>query len=252
MEDEASLRGASTPRAEGPEDAAMTVHAFPNSVLSSPSLTPQPFPAGATAVIYRPGRSAMTSGTARTRDWKLRFERQIPPFIEPLMGWTGSDDTLPQIELTFPSVESAIAYATRQGLSYTVQGTTQRLPELRVIARTTQSQRAEASARRQRLEWVEQMLGRDVIQQGFGPGEDPAALYADPNDVLRDERLTSDQKKDMLQRWALEAYQLDLAFSRLSSEPHVSRLQEVIDALIELDGRAKPLTESAGPVRSTA
>jgi hypothetical protein len=208
----------------------MTVHAFAYSVLSSPSLTPQQLPGGATAVIYRPARSAMTSGRARTRDWKLRFERRTPLFIEPLMGWTGGDDTLPQIELTFPTVESAVAYATRQGLSYTVQGSTQRLPELRVISRTTQAQRAEAAARRRRLEWVEQMLGPDVMLQGFGPGEDPAALYVDPKDVLRDEGLTPDQKKDMLQRWALEAYQLDLAFSRLSSDPHVSRLQEVIDA----------------------
>jgi hypothetical protein len=194
----------------------------------------------------------MTSGTARTRDWKLRFERQIPPFIEPLMGWTGGDDTLPQIELTFPTVESAVAYATRQGLSYTVQGSTQRLPELRVISRTTQAQRAEAAARRRRLEWVEQMLGPDVMLQGFGPGEDPAALYVDPKDVLRDEGLTPDQKKDMLQRWALEAYQLDLAFSRLSSDPHVSRLQEVIDALVELESNAKPMAQLAGAARSTA
>jgi hypothetical protein len=170
----------------------MTVHAFPNSLLSKcdPSLTPQSFPAGATAVIYRPARSAMTSGMAGTRDWKLRFERRTPPFIEPLKGWTGGDDTLPQIELTFPTLESAVAYATRQGLSYIVQGSTQRLSELRVISRTTQAQRAEAAARRQRLEWVEQMLGPDVMQQGFGPGQDPAALYADPKDILGDERLT--------------------------------------------------------------
>jgi hypothetical protein len=194
----------------------------------------------------------MTSGRARTRDWKLRFERRTPLFIEPLMGWTGGDDTLPQIELTFPTVESAVAYATRQGLSYTVQGSTQRLPELRVISRTTQAQRAEAAARRRRLEWVEQMLGPDVMLQGFGPGEDPAALYVDPKDVLRDEGLTPDQKKDMLQRWALEAYQLDLAFSRLSSDPHVSRLQEVIDALVELESNAKPMAQLAGAARSTA
>ena len=32
------------------------------------------FPDDALAVIYKPARSAMTSGKARTRDWKLRFE----------------------------------------------------------------------------------------------------------------------------------------------------------------------------------
>ena len=74
------------------------------------------------AAIYKPARSAMTSGKARTRDWKLRFEPRSCPFIEPLMGWTGSDDTLAQVELTFPSAAAAVAYARRQGLRYLLQG----------------------------------------------------------------------------------------------------------------------------------
>jgi hypothetical protein len=44
------------------------------------------FPDDAVAVIYKPARSAMTSGKARTNEWKLRFERRSPPAIEPLMG----------------------------------------------------------------------------------------------------------------------------------------------------------------------
>jgi hypothetical protein len=67
------------------------------------------FPEDAMAVIYKPARSAMTSGKARTRDWKLRFEPRSCPFIEPLMGWTGSDDTLAQVELTFPLAAAAVA-----------------------------------------------------------------------------------------------------------------------------------------------
>jgi hypothetical protein len=43
------------------------------------------------------------------------------PFIEPLMGWTGGDDTLTQVELTFPTREAAVAYAQRQGLAYIVE-----------------------------------------------------------------------------------------------------------------------------------
>jgi hypothetical protein len=65
------------------------------------ALTRSVFPDDALAVIYKPARSAMTSGNARTRDWKLRFEPRSRPLIEPLMGWTGCDDTLSQIELTF-------------------------------------------------------------------------------------------------------------------------------------------------------
>lgn len=51
------------------------------------------FPEGTVARICRPGRSVTTS--ARTRSaWRLRFERRTAPFIEPLMGYTGSRDTL--------------------------------------------------------------------------------------------------------------------------------------------------------------
>jgi hypothetical protein len=84
-------------------------------------LTPSIFPDDAAAIIYRPARSAMTSGKANTRLWKLRFDRRTPPFIEPLMGWTGGDDPLAQVELTFPTRDAAVAYAKRQGLTFIVQ-----------------------------------------------------------------------------------------------------------------------------------
>ncbi|WP_348626236.1 NADH dehydrogenase ubiquinone Fe-S protein 4 [Rhizobium sp. CF080] len=59
----------------------------------------------------------MTSGNARTRDWRLVFERRSQQFIEPLMGYTGGTDTLTQVELEFPTLRSAIRYAERQGLA---------------------------------------------------------------------------------------------------------------------------------------
>ena len=80
------------------------------------------FPPDAAACIFRPSRSVMTSGRARTKSWRIAFERRTPPYIEPLMGWTGGDDTLAQIELSFPTLESATAYAERQGLAYQVEG----------------------------------------------------------------------------------------------------------------------------------
>jgi ETC complex I subunit conserved region len=43
--------------------------------------TPSVFPADVVAIIYKPARSAMTSGKARTRQWKLRFEPRSPQFI---------------------------------------------------------------------------------------------------------------------------------------------------------------------------
>ena len=89
------------------------------------------FPEDAVARIYRPGRSVTTS--ARTGSaWRLAFERRTAPFIEPLMGYTGSGDTLTQVELSFPTLESAIGYAERQGLSYVV-----RMPAEQVGDRST-------------------------------------------------------------------------------------------------------------------
>ena len=57
-------------------------------------VTKSVFPADAQAVIYKPAPSPMTSGRARAQRWTLRFERRSAPYIEPLRGWTGDDDTL--------------------------------------------------------------------------------------------------------------------------------------------------------------
>ena len=78
-------------------------------------------PSDAVAVIRRPARSVMTSGKRGTREWILVFERRTPCFIEPLMGWTGGEDTLAQIELRFPNCAAAVAFAERQGLNFRVE-----------------------------------------------------------------------------------------------------------------------------------
>jgi hypothetical protein len=71
-----------------------------------------------TAVIYKPSRSVITSGSRRTKQWVLRFERCEPPYIEPLMGWTGGGDPMAQVEIRFDSLASAVRYADRHRLSY--------------------------------------------------------------------------------------------------------------------------------------
>ena len=78
-------------------------------------LTRSVFPADAQATIYKDAPSPMTSRRTRAQRWTLRFERRSAPYVEPLMGWTGDDDTLAEVELSFPSAEAAIAYARRQG-----------------------------------------------------------------------------------------------------------------------------------------
>jgi hypothetical protein len=73
-----------------------------------------------TARIYKPAKTAMQSGTAKTKDWVLEFEPQEPRSVEPLMGWTSSGDMRQQVRLTFETREEAIAYCERQGIAYQV------------------------------------------------------------------------------------------------------------------------------------
>ena len=72
------------------------------------------------AKIYSPTRSAMQSGKGKTGAWVLEFERESARRIEPLMGYTSSDDMRSQIRLTFNTKEEAVAYAEREGIAYRV------------------------------------------------------------------------------------------------------------------------------------
>jgi hypothetical protein len=82
------------------------------------------------ARIYQPAKTAMSSGRAKTRRWVLEFEPERPRTIEPLMGYTSSDDMTSQISLSFDTKEAAIDYAKRNGIAY-------RLFEPRVRTRAT-------------------------------------------------------------------------------------------------------------------
>jgi len=67
------------------------------------------------AKIYKPAKTAMQSGQANTKRWLLVFESNDPKFIDPIMGWTGSSDTIQQLRMYFPTLESAIQYARTRG-----------------------------------------------------------------------------------------------------------------------------------------
>lgn len=71
-----------------------------------------------TARIFKPAKSAMQSGMARTKEWVLEYEGVVPRQIDPLMGWTTSFDTRTQVRLEFATKEEAIAYAEREGIPY--------------------------------------------------------------------------------------------------------------------------------------
>ena len=72
------------------------------------------------ARIYKPAKTAMQSGAAKTREWVLDYEPEQPREIEPLMGWTSSGDMRQQVRLRFATVEEAVAYAKRHGIPYQI------------------------------------------------------------------------------------------------------------------------------------
>jgi hypothetical protein len=73
-----------------------------------------------TARIYKPARTAMQSGNAKTKLWLLEYEPEAPRVVEPLMGWTSSTDMKSQIRLRFATREEAVAYCEREGIPYQV------------------------------------------------------------------------------------------------------------------------------------
>jgi len=73
-----------------------------------------------TARIYKPARTAMQSGQAKTKEWVLDFEPEQPRTVEPLMGWTSSTDMKQEVKLHFDTKEEAIAYCERAGIPYQV------------------------------------------------------------------------------------------------------------------------------------
>ena len=58
----------------------------------------------------------MQSGSAKTQHWVLEFAPASAREVDPLMGWTSSDDMQSQVRLRFDSRAAAEAYAAAQGI----------------------------------------------------------------------------------------------------------------------------------------
>lgn len=71
------------------------------------------------AMIAKPARHAMTSGTYKFRHWRITFDHQ-EAWTNHLMGWTSSADSLQQLNLRFETKEQAIKFCERQGIKYEV------------------------------------------------------------------------------------------------------------------------------------
>ena len=68
------------------------------------------------ARIYKPSKTARSSGLAKTKSWVLEFIQETTSEIDPLMGWTSSGDTQSQVTLKFGSKQAAIDYAREHGI----------------------------------------------------------------------------------------------------------------------------------------
>ncbi|WP_051334002.1 ETC complex I subunit [Mesorhizobium sp. WSM3224] len=196
------------------------------------------FPRDAVARIYKPSRSVTTSGRAQPKGWRLIFERRMAPVIEPLMGYTGSGDTLAQVELDFPTVQSAIDYAERQGFAYSVQLN----PAAEKSAESSGAEKQLQAGREvvwNRLQLALIMSSYGAVSQAshYGPAlADPEALYASPMDLVVDPLLTVDEKRAILRNWAWNEYLVDLATAEgMPENARPTRLDEVESALLALE-----------------
>lgn len=209
------------------------------------------FPDDAVARIYRLSRPVTTAGKAR-RSWRLVFERRTAPFIEPLVGYTGGDDPLTQVELEFPDLASAVAYAKRQGLSYVV-----RPPADRSSLSVRTSRRPARASHAFSKETLER-LGLARLQDSYGLALDGAAGRGDPPgpenwsspmEVVLDPRLALAAKRSILMNWAWTEFLIEQATNEgMPGNNRRARLDEVEQALVvlerQVDGRELPPTIS--------
>ena len=73
------------------------------------------------ARIYRPEKIATQSGRRKTKAWVLEFAPERKRTLDPLTGWTSSDDMRSQVRMEFPTREEAEAYARRKKMDYEIK-----------------------------------------------------------------------------------------------------------------------------------
>ena len=87
-----------------------------------------------TVIIYKPSKTAMQSGKARTKAWVLEHKQSSARRPHALMGLSSASETTNHIKFTFETKEEAIAYAERHSLEYTVQIPREVKPKLKAYA----------------------------------------------------------------------------------------------------------------------
>jgi len=71
------------------------------------------------ARIFRPSKTAMQSGRAKSAGWVLEFEPSAARRQDALMGWTVTSDTeSSQVRLSFETKDEAVRYADAHGIAF--------------------------------------------------------------------------------------------------------------------------------------
>ena len=71
------------------------------------------------AKIFKPSKTAMQSGLAKSDKWIIEYITDDPG-INPLMGWESSTDTFGELKLEFSSKEKAIEYAKKNKIEFEI------------------------------------------------------------------------------------------------------------------------------------
>ncbi len=75
----------------------------------------------AVARIFQARKSAMQSGLGKAGHWVLQMASSASRTSDPLMGWTSVDEMSGQIKMTFETRAQAVAFAKREGLTFSVE-----------------------------------------------------------------------------------------------------------------------------------
>jgi hypothetical protein len=198
------------------------------------------FPADAVAHIHRPCRSAMSSAPGEA-EWRLEFEPRSAPFLDPLMGWTGGSDPLRQLALSFPTLDAAVAYAERQGLRAIVHHDAQSRRDQRDIAKRAFS---DGTLRHLGLGRLQKSYGEAMARASRGEEKVQRQLGDAPMDVVLRSDLSVDEKRSILMNWAFD---LHLILQRQSDDAAASRLSEIEEAVLKLEGKGGARPVAAAP-----
>ena len=95
------------------------------------------------ARIFRPSKTSMQSGLAKTKSWVLEWEPTVANRPGRLMGWTESSETQTQCQLHFDTSEEAVAYAQAHQIPFQVFAAQERRVIIKAYADNFASNRIE-------------------------------------------------------------------------------------------------------------